>query len=70
MVMEDPVQSLLWPVLKRYVKLVTDYGRTDVVRDRFDAGGRREKLISKDMIALRIGPDVPMSVVRIPSLRH
>lgn len=72
---EYAIQSLLWPALKDFLRrfpeinleLVTDYGRTDVVRERFDAGVRRGKLVSKDMIALRIGPDVPMAVVGAPS---
>lgn len=72
---EYAVLSLLWPALERFlplypeidVELVTDYGRTDVVRERFDAGVRRGKLVSKDMIALRIGPDIPMVVVGAPS---
>ena len=72
---EYAIQSLLWPALKDFLhsfpeinlELVTDYGRTDVVRERFDAGVRRGKLVSKDMIALRIGPDVPMAVVGAPS---
>lgn len=72
---EYAIISLLWPALERFlvtypeinVELVTDYGRTDIVRERFDAGVRRGKLVSKDMIALRIGPDIPMAVVGAPS---
>lgn len=72
---EYAILSLLWPALERFlplhpeidVELVTDYGRTDLVRERFDAGVRRGKLVSKDMIALRIGPDVPMVIVGSPS---
>lgn len=72
---EYAVQSLLWPALRpflaRYpeihVELVTDYGRTDIVRDRFDAGVRRGRLVSKDMIAQRIGPDLSMAVVGAPA---
>ncbi|MEA4837505.1 MAG: LysR family transcriptional regulator [Rhodospirillaceae bacterium] len=72
---EYAIQSLLWPALERFlvefpeisVELVTDYGRTDIVRERFDAGVRRGKLVSKDMIAQRIGPDIPMVVVGAPS---
>lgn len=72
---EYAILSLLWPALARFlalypeinIELVTDYGRTDVVRERFDAGVRRGKLVSKDMIALRIGPDMPMVVVGAPS---
>ncbi len=72
---EYAILSLLWPALERFlalypeinIELVTDYGRTDVVRERFDAGVRRGKLVSKDMIAQRIGPDIPMAVVGAPS---
>ncbi|MFT4148651.1 MAG: LysR family transcriptional regulator [Paracoccaceae bacterium] len=72
---EYAIHSLLWPALepflRRYpeiaVELVTDYGRTDIVRDRFDAGVRRGRLVSKDMIAQRIGPDLQMAVVAAPS---
>lgn len=72
---EYAVLSVLWPALRPFlarfpeinVELVTDYGRTDVVRERLDAGVRRGQLVSKDMIALRIGPDVPMAVVGTPS---
>lgn len=72
---EYAILNLLWPALERFlaqypeinIELVTDYGRTDVVQERFDAGVRRGKLVSKDMIALRIGPDMPMVVVGTPS---
>lgn len=72
---EYAIQSLLWPALERFlvqfpeidVELVTDYGRGDIVRDRFDAGIRRGKLVSKDMIAAPIGADIPMVVVGAPS---
>ncbi|EHH67999.1 LysR family transcriptional regulator [Gluconobacter morbifer G707] len=45
------------------VDLTTDYGRTDIVRERHDAGIRRSQLVPKDMIALQIGQEIPMSVV-------
>ncbi|MCZ0737964.1 LysR family transcriptional regulator [Phreatobacter sp. AB_2022a] len=72
---EYAIQSVLWPALERFlrefpeisVELTTDYGRTDIVRERHDAGVRRGKLVSKDMIAMRIGPDVPMAVVATAS---
>ena len=56
---EYAILSLLWPALERFlakypeinVELVTDYGRSDIVRDRFDAGVRRGKLVSKALIA-------------------
>ena len=46
---------------------VVRYGRNDIVRERFDAGVRRGKLVSRDMIAMRIGPDMAMAVVGAPS---
>lgn len=69
------IETVLWPRLSQFladypeigIELVTDYSRTDIVRDRFDVGVRRGKLVSKDMIALRIGPDVPMAVVASPA---
>jgi DNA-binding transcriptional LysR family regulator len=72
---EYAIETVLWPRLSPFladypeigIELVTDYGRTDIVRERFDAGVRRGKLVSKDMIAMRIGPDVPMTVVAAPS---
>jgi DNA-binding transcriptional LysR family regulator len=72
---EYAIETVLWPRLSPFladypeigIELVTDYGRTDIVPERFDAGVRRGKLVSKDMIAMRIGPDVPMAVVAAPS---
>ncbi|MFX7090835.1 LysR family transcriptional regulator, partial [Acinetobacter baumannii] len=41
-------------------------GLSDVVADRFDAGVRLGGEMSKDMIAVRIGPDIPMAIVGSP----
>lgn len=61
----------LMPVLDAYpdIKLEfnINYGLTDIVADRFDAGMRFSKTLDKDMIAVRIGPDVRMAVVAAPS---
>jgi DNA-binding transcriptional LysR family regulator len=38
----------------------------DIVEQRFDAGVRPGEHIAKDMIAVRIGPDVRMAVVGAP----
>nr|WP_279635117.1 LysR substrate-binding domain-containing protein [Cupriavidus lacunae] len=38
-----------------------------MVSGRFDAGVRRGRLVAKDMIAVRIGPDIPMTVAGAPS---
>jgi DNA-binding transcriptional LysR family regulator len=67
--------TLLWPklipFLRRYpdvkVELITDYGLTDIVAERFDAGVRAGEQVAKDMIAVRIGPDISMAVVGAPS---
>ena len=67
--------TILWPRLKpflrRYpdisVELITDYGLTDIVAERFDAGVRAGEQIAKDMIAVRIGPDISMAVVGSPA---
>lgn len=67
--------TILWPrlvpFLRRYpdisVELITDYGLTDIVAERFDAGVRAGEQIAKNMIAVRIGPDISMAVVGSPA---
>jgi DNA-binding transcriptional LysR family regulator len=49
------------------VEINTDYRMIDIVEQRFDAGVRLGEYIAKDMIAVRIGPDVRMAVVAAPS---
>jgi len=49
------------------VEIISDYGFTDIVAERFDAGVRDGEQIAKDMIAVRIGPDTRMAVVGAPS---
>src|SRR5207302_3087024 len=49
------------------VEIIIDYGLTDIVAQRFDAGVRSGEQVAKDMIALRIGPDMRMAVVGAPS---
>src|SRR3984957_3671119 len=39
------------------VEIINDYGLTDIVAGRYDAGVRLGEQVAKDMIALRIGPD-------------
>jgi DNA-binding transcriptional LysR family regulator len=70
-----PCETILWPALSkmlpRYpevkVELAIDYGFADIVAERFDAGVRLGEQVAKDMIALRIGPDMRMAVVGAPS---
>lgn len=71
---EHPVHSVLQPGLSRLlpnypdirVEVIVDYGLIDIVADGFDAGVRLGEQVAKDMIALRIGPDVRMAVVGSP----
>jgi len=72
---EHPAYTVLWPVLSRFlprfpdikVEVIVDYGLTDIVAQRFDAGVRLGEQIARDMIAVRIGPDMRMAVVGAPS---
>jgi DNA-binding transcriptional LysR family regulator len=49
------------------VEVSVDYGFTDIVAQRYDAGVRTGEQVAKDMIAVRIGPDMCMAVVGAPS---
>ena len=49
------------------VEIAVDYGLTDIVAERYDAGVRLGEQVAKDMIAVRIGPDLRMAVVGAPS---
>ncbi len=49
------------------VELSVDTGFRDIVADRFDAGVRLGERVEKDMIAVRIGPDLRMALVGAPS---
>jgi DNA-binding transcriptional LysR family regulator len=67
--------AILWPKLKKFlpqypdikVEIAVDYGLTDIVAERYDAGVRSGEQVAKDMIAVRIGPDMRMAVVGAPS---
>lgn len=60
----------LAPLLAAYpditVELSVDYGLTDIVAERFDAGVRLGEQVDRDMIAMRIGPELRMAVVGSP----
>jgi len=49
------------------VEIIIDYGLTDIVAGRFDAGVRSGEQVAKDMIAVRVGPDMRMAVIGAPS---
>ena len=63
--------AVLWPKLPKFlreypdinVEIVIDYGLTDIVAERYDAGVRFGEQVEKDMIAVRIGPDTSLAVV-------
>jgi DNA-binding transcriptional LysR family regulator len=61
----------LAPMLREYteikVEMTVDYGLTDIVAERYDAGVRSGEQVAKDMIAVRIGPDMRMAVVGAPA---
>ena len=69
------LNTIVWPKLKpvllQYpelkVETVVDYGLVDIVAERFDLGVRYGDQVAKDMIAVRIGPDVRMTIVGSPS---
>ncbi|WP_261530346.1 LysR family transcriptional regulator [Burkholderia multivorans] len=60
----------LQPLLRQYpelkIELVNDYGLTDIVADRYDIGVRLGDQVAKDMIAVRIAPDMTMAIVGAP----
>ena len=68
-------RTVLWPVL---IKLLPDYpdivveinvdeGLTDIVAGRFDAGIRVGEQVEKDMVAVRVSPDIRMAVIGAPA---
>jgi DNA-binding transcriptional LysR family regulator len=69
------VTSVVMPALPSFltahpdvhVELVVDDALTDIVTNRFDAGIRFGELVEKDMIAVRVGPDLQMAIVGAPS---
>ena len=67
----DIVLPKLAKLLRDYpdikVEMTIDYGLTDIVTERFDAGVRSGEQVAKDMIAVRIGPDMRMAVVGAPA---
>lgn len=55
----------LYPDIK--VEITIDYGLTDIVAQRYDAGVRWGEQVARDMVAVRIGPDMRMAVVGAPA---
>lgn len=72
---EHAAITVLWPKLEKFlpqypdikVEINIDYGFTDIVAQRFDAGVRTGDSLAKDMIAVRIAPDLRMAVAGSPA---
>lgn len=72
---ENAARTVLWPAIEKLlpdypevkVEIVIDYGLSDIVADRYDAGVRLGGIIAKDMIAVQIGPEMRMATVGSPS---
>lgn len=68
---EHAANSVLWPKLARFlpaypdikVELTVENALIDIVAQRYDAGVRAGEQVAKDMIAVRIAPDMRMAVV-------
>ncbi|AIA71749.1 LysR-family transcriptional regulator [Pectobacterium atrosepticum SCRI1043] len=72
---EHAAKTILMPAMKRlladnpdiHIEVSVDHALVDVVANQFDAGIRLGGEIDKDMIAMRIGPDIPMAIVASPA---
>jgi DNA-binding transcriptional LysR family regulator len=71
---EHSAITILQPVLAKLlpdnpdlnIEIIVDYGLTDIVAKGYDAGVRLGEQVAKDMIAMRVGPDMRMAVVGSP----
>ncbi len=71
---EHAAHNVLWPALAAFlprhpdihVEVNVDSGFTDIVAERYDAGVRLGGQVAKDMIAVRVGPDMRLLVVGAP----
>jgi DNA-binding transcriptional LysR family regulator len=72
---EHAANTALWPRLEKFlpdypdihVEITVEYGLIDIVAGRYDAGVRLGDQVAKDMIAVRIAPDLRMAVVGTPA---
>jgi DNA-binding transcriptional LysR family regulator len=72
---DHAAQTILWPALAKYlaeypdvqVEISVDDTLRDIVAERFDAGIRMGEQVARDMIAVRIGPDIRMAAVASPA---
>lgn len=67
--------AVLWPRLAAFmprypdinIEIITDYGLTDIVAERFDMGVRLGDQVAQDMIAVRVASDLRMAMVASPA---
>jgi DNA-binding transcriptional LysR family regulator len=72
---EHAMDTVLWPRIKPFmqtypdinIEITVDNGLTDIVDERFDAGVRLGEQVARDMIAVRIAPDMCMAVAASPA---
>jgi DNA-binding transcriptional LysR family regulator len=72
---EHAALTVLQPAINRLlpdypdirVEIIVDYGLADIVAEGYDAGVRLGEQVAKDMIAVRIAPDMRMAVVGAPA---
>ena len=68
------VDSIIWPrlapMLEKYpdvrLEISVDYRMVDIAAERFDIGVRYGDQVQKDMVAARLTPDCPMTIVGSP----
>jgi DNA-binding transcriptional LysR family regulator len=72
---DHAAETILWPALADFlaeypdihVDLVVDNTLRDIVAERFDAGIRMGERVARDMIAIRVGPEIRMAAVATPA---
>ncbi|RQR40837.1 MULTISPECIES: LysR family transcriptional regulator [unclassified Burkholderia] len=72
---EHPIDTIIWPKLRNVlpdypdirVEFSVDYGLSNIVEERYDIGVRYGNQVAKDMIAVRISPDIRMAMVASPA---
>ena len=71
---DHAAETILWPALANFlakysdihIDLIVDNTLRDIVSERFDAGIRMGERVARDMIAVRIGPEIQMAAVATP----
>lgn len=71
---QHSADTVLWPKLRPFlpkypdikIEIAINYGLIDIVAERYDAGVRLGDQVAKDMVAVRIAPDLRMAVVAAP----